>query len=236
VFAGAAARARRDARIQNLLNRLGVLLQDTTALHERIRQVFERQQRLCAKIRQIRQFMPYAVMDRLQHMAKTGDRSVRVEFRYVEKDEDRNGKVIDVVRWRADIVGMAAAPNALDISSLEEIGERLRVALSACTDAEPSAERTEGELRGWAEAIEGVDRCEADLDEATSGLGVFIELTNLRTLCWVCRKDADQIKAARAALQLTGARNAGDSAARNARDRWREEVERSHDGRDFRIP
>jgi hypothetical protein len=236
VFAGAVAKARRDIRTQNLVDRLGNLIQDREVLRQRIVDGFERQQKLRKRVGNIRDLLPYAVMDRLHHMTKTGDRNLRVEFGYQEKDEDRDQKVIEVTRWRAEVVGTLAAPQALEVAAIEEIGERLRSALAACGQAEASPERSERELRGWAESIESVDRSQVDLDEAVSALAAFVELTNLRGLCWVCRKDEDQVKAARAVLRMTGSRDVSDSTARRARDTWRDEIAASRKGAKFRVP
>jgi hypothetical protein len=93
-----------------------------------------------------------------------------------------------------------------------------------------------GKLRGWAVPIEGVDSCEAELDQATSALSVISDLASLRALCWVCRKDEDQIKTVRAALRITGARDTSDASARKTRDVWREEIKASHGGHEYRIP
>jgi exonuclease VII small subunit len=209
---------------------LAVFVRGTTSkpmrcllVRQRIVDVFERQQLLRKRIGKIRDSLPYVVMDRLHHMTKSGDRNVRLEFRHVERDEDRQGKVVDVVRWRPDIVATVAAPHALEVSSIEEIGDKLRSALTACNNGEANLERTERELRHWAESIEAVDRCEAELEEVESALSVFIDPSNLRGLCWVCRKDADQTKAARAALRAAGARDDAAGAGR-ALDAWRDEL------------
>ena len=235
VFAGAAAKARRDIRIQNLVDRLGNLIVTRDVLRQRIVDVFERQQRLRKRVGKIRNSLPYVVMDRLHHMTKTGDRNVRLEFRHVEKDEDRDGKVIHVVRWRPDIVATVAAPQALEVGPIEEIGDKLRIALAAANAAEANPDRTEREMRHWAESIEAVDRCEAELEEVELALAVFVDPSNLRGLCWVCRKDADQTKSARAAIRAAGAWD-DDAGARRARDAWREELKASRGGIEFSVP
>jgi len=174
-------------------------------------------------------------MDRLHRMTKTGDRNVRVEFGYPEKDEDRDRKVIDVIRWRSEVVGTVTAPHAIEVAVIQDIGKRLGSALAACNHAEASYERSEKELRSWVGAIEDVDRCETNLADALSALEAFLELTNLRGLCWVCPKDEDQVRAARAALRMAGSREVNDSTSRNARDTWRDEIVASRKGVKFKI-
>jgi hypothetical protein len=235
-FAGAAARARRDVRVQSLVARLAVLIADREVLRQRIADVFQRQQDLRKTVSKVRDALPFPVLERLHDMVKSGDRAVRLEFRHVEKDEDRDRKVIEVIRWRPDQVATAVAPAAIEVALVNDIGDRLRIALEACNHAEAATERTEKELRAWAESIEAIDRCESDLEEASAALSAFVDLQNLRGLCWVCLKDADQIKTAKAAMQLTGMRNADDRAARKSLIAWRQEIQASHAGLDFRIP
>lgn len=233
-FANAAAKARRDVRLQRLVARLAPLIAERDVLRQRITDVFGRQQELRRLVARIRESLPFPVLESLHDMVKTGNRGLRVEFRHVEKDEDRDGNPIDVVRWRSDQVANIAAPAAVEIVVVNDIGDRLRVGLEACNHAEASTERTEKELRAWAEAIEAIDRCESDLEEATTALSAFVDLQNLRGLCWVCRKDEDQVQTAQAAMRLTG-RNADERAARKSRDEWRQEIRTSHGGLDFRI-
>jgi hypothetical protein len=236
VFAGAVAKARRDIRTRDLVERLGNLIQDRDALHQRIVAVFERQRNLRQRIREIRDLLPYVVMDRLHRMTKAGDRNVRVEFGYLERDEDRNQKVIEVIRWRSEVVAMLAAPHAIEVAIVEEMGARLRSGLAACRQAQASPERSENELRGWAESIESMDRTQANLNEAVTALDAFVEPTNLRGLCWLCPKDEDQLKAARAALRIAGSRDVSDSTAQRARDTWRDQISASRKGAKFKVP
>jgi hypothetical protein len=235
-FAGAVAKARRDIRTQDLVARVGNLIQDREALHQRIVDAFEQQQRLRKRIAEIRHMLPYSVLDRLYRMTKAGDRNIWADFGYLEKDEDRNQKVIEVIRWRSEVVATLSAPNAIEVTPIEVIGARLRGALTACTQAEASPERSDKELRGWAESLESVDRCRAELDEAALALDSFGVPTNLRRLCWLCPKDADQVKTARAGLRMAGFREVSDTAARRARDTWRSELTASRKGAQFKIP
>jgi hypothetical protein len=234
-FAKAVARAGRDIRTGNLRTRLGSLVQDREALRRKILEELERQQTLHVKVKALRQMLPYPALTQLHQMGKTGNRIVRVDLGYLEKDEDRDQKVIEVMRWRPEVVGAVAAPHALDVGSIEAIGVRLRAGLAACMSADPNAEKADKELRRWADAIDDVDRCKADLVEATSALGSFAEPTNIGYLCWVCPKDEDQVEVARAVLRLAGSRDVTDSAAVRARNTWRKEIMIARKAQRFKV-
>jgi hypothetical protein len=235
-FASAVAKAGRDIRTTNLLVRLANLIQDREALRRRIHDVFERQQKLRKRVGGLRDVLPYAALDRLHQMSKTGDRNVRVDLGYLEKDEDRDRNVIDVVRWRPEVVGAITAPQALEVGIVEGIGKRLGTAVAACNHAEASSERSDKELRRWADAIEDVDRCEVNLRDAISSLESFVEPMNLSRLCWACRRDEDQVKVARVVLRLTGSRDVNDHAAGKARDTWRDEIMTTRKAVRFKVP
>ena len=183
-----------------------------------------------------RKLFPYAVLQRLHQMTKSGNRSIQVKFGYLENDEDQNGKVIEVTRWRLDTIGAVAAPEALGDLKLRDISQRLDLARTACSWAEASPDRTDTEMRAWSESIEGLDRCEVDLSDAESAVASFTAPANLRALCWLCTKDEDQIQTARAALRLSGTPRASKSDAHKARNVWRNELRASRNDAEFRIP
>jgi hypothetical protein len=234
-FATAVASARRDIRTQGLIERLGNLIKNRDALQQRIGSAFELQQQLRKRIAAVRQLFPYPVLSRLNRMTKFGDRKVHADFGYLEKDEDRNQNVIQVTRWKSEVIATVAAPHAIEMPPIELIGTRIGSALAACRQAEASPERSDKELRGWAESLEAVDRCHTELEVATLALDSFITPTNLRGLCWLCPKDEDQIMAASAGLRLAGVKEAGDRAARRARDAWRNDLIASRNGAQFKV-
>jgi hypothetical protein len=235
-FARAVAKAGRDIRTTSLVVRLANLIQDREGLLRRIHDVFERQQKLRKKVGELRGVLPYAALDRIHQMSKTGDRNVRVDLGYLEKDEDRDRNVIDVIRWRSEVVGAITAPQALEVGIIESIGKRLGTTVAACNHAEAILERSDKELRGWVDAIEDVDRCDVNLRDAIAALESFVEPMNLSRLCWSWRKDEDQVKVARVVLRLAGSRDVNDHAAARARDTWRDEIMTTRKAVRFKVP
>lgn len=236
-FSGATAKARRDVSLQKTKKRLEALLSDQESLRARIRALFERARELRDSVKAIREKLPYKAKERLQHAAKTGNRSITLEFATRVKVEDEKKNVREVTKWRSDIIGAVAAPNALDTTRLQDIVGRLRMAQSALDYGEASLERKETEMREWAEALEGIDRCGTELEELTADLELFKRMPNVSLLCWLCTSDEDQLACARVALQCTsGAATISNTAVRKARSSWYDEIVREHQGRPFRVP
>jgi hypothetical protein len=234
-FAKEAARARREVGRDDLVGRLRALLDDPVR-RERIVDAFERQQALKAEISRVRDMLPFAVKNRLHDMTKTGKSSVSLEFEYLENDEDREGNVIEVRKWRIDFIGAIGAPNALDTLRTDALGERLRAALTAFDQAKPSSDHSDKELRVWAEYLEGVDRSESEINEFVEELGKFKQPQSLNLLCWLCRIEQEQVAVTRAALQLTGRKAVTDGTARSTFNGWRRELITSRNALRLRVP
>lgn len=234
-FVKETARARKEVGRDALLARLRALLDDPVR-RERIVDAFERQQALKTEISRIRDMLPFAVKDRLHSMTKTGNSSVSLDFEYLEKDEDHQGKVIEVRKWQIDGIGAVRAPNALDALRIDALGERLRAALTTFDYADPSIDRSDKELRVWAECLEELDRCEAEIDEFIEELGKFMQPQNLSLLCWLCRIEQEQIAVTRISLQLTTKKSVTDGTARSTFNEWGRELVTSRNAIRLRVP
>lgn len=233
-FTNAVAHARRQVRTGALIERLRCLLDDPLR-RDRIVDGFERQRALLREIRRIRDLLPFVVKETLERVAKGGRNAVWLEFEYLEKDEDKDGNVFEVSRWRPETIGVVDSPSSIDLGRVDSIGEAFRAALTAYDYAKPSPEHPYRTLLGWAESLEALDRCESDLDELSNGLESFLRPMNLQLLCWLCRKESDQVDTVQAVLRLTGS-PAGGMAARSAWGAWRREISRAYQDRRFRVP
>lgn len=235
-FSGATARARREVSLQKTAGRLQALLDRKGPLQERVTRAFDRARHLRDDVRHIRDKLPYRVKERLLTATKTGNRSLTLEFETIEKVEDANGKVREVPRWRAEIVGFIAAPNALDMARLHDVTERIRAAGITLGQAQASLVRKESQMRAWAEALEGIDRFDADLAEIETDLETFLRTPNISLLCWLSPKEEDQIACVRLALQRASGTPSSNAAVRKARKSWYDEIVSAHDERRFRVP
>lgn len=234
LFRTEAARARREVRTDELVARLKLLLSDP-AKRERLQDGFERQQQLRRDVRRIRDLLPHSVKNRLHDMTKTANRNVQVQFEYRELIEEKDGKEREVSKWERRVIGTVTNPSAIDITTVDLLGERFRSARAALEYADPSPERTEKELRAWVRSLEDIEQCEADVDDAAEALDVFAQAENLKLLCWTCRHQDEQIQVARAALTLARGAEVLEGAARKPLEDWRRTLSDANQGRRFRI-
>ena len=234
-FSGATARARREVSLQKTVSRLQALLDRREPLQEQVAGAFERARLLRDEVKRLREKLPYRVKERLLNATKTGNRSVSLEFETIERVEDANGKVREVPRWRPEIVGFITAPNALDMARLHDVTERIRAAGIALGEAQASLVRKESQMGAWAEALEGIDRFDADLVAIETDLETFLRTPNVSLLCWLSPKDEDQLACARLALQCTSGAPTSNAAVRKARKSWYDDIVSAHEGRRFRV-
>ena len=231
-FAAEASRVRRELRVDDLIARASVKLNDA-AFRQRVASVAERQHQLREQVTQARDAWPQSLLGRLREMVKTGNRAVMIELRYAEYDREKKR---EVVSWQPFALGSIASIEAVDATHLRQIGERVRAAISALDEAKPSGEVSEKALRAWVESLEGVDQCAAELDEISLALESFHRPENLKLLCWTVRSYNEQIEIVKAVLGvLPHDGRPTDEAARLTRNSWHTEIRASNAGRDFRV-
>jgi len=167
--------------------------------------------------------LPHPAKKRLREMDANRDSSVVLEFVFARGLERANGR--EVNSWRPLTVGGIAAPQAINPVRIINLGKRLRYLQSASADAKGQS----------AAFFEKLDRCMADLVESERDLTQFLCPDNLKMLAWICARLPDQLAAARAALQLSGA-HTDEKAAVAALDRWRSQLLDLHGAHLVRVP
>lgn len=229
-FSSEVARVNREMRIDELVVRIKGRLDDPQ-YRDRLRAAIERQRQLRDEMARLHDLWPKSLLVRLAEIENTYH-LVPIEVRYVEKDE--NGR--DQYTYQPSDLGAVAGVDAMDLSHARDIGNRLREARTAVEDAKPSNQQPERTLRAWAESLDQLDRCEAELEDAFAEIRAFTTPENLQLLCWLVRRHDDQDEIVQAILELVSGKRATKADAAAAIRQWRGEIQAANGGRDFRVP
>jgi hypothetical protein len=229
-FASEARRVDREIEIDQLVERLSVLLSDASLL-DSIADARGRQSASRARIRAIREEIPQDIWKRLQDMRKTGNRVVQIEVRYVEKDE--RGK--DRYSWIVDNLGVVSGLGALDLDRMRVIMNQLEAAEDSRKHAHPNRDEPRQDLRRWAESLEAVSRIAVELGEIEGELELFLQPANLRLLAYVARNQDVRVKAAGFVLSQDSQSENPNLESGTVLKSWDDEIRRAKGNRDFRL-
>jgi O6-methylguanine-DNA--protein-cysteine methyltransferase len=157
---------------------------------------------------------------------------VPIEIRYVEKDE----KGREQYTYSPSDLGAVAGIDCMDLAHMRDIGNRLREARTAAEDAKPSNQQSERTLRTWADSLDQLDRCEAELEDAFTELKAFTKPENLKLLCWLVRRNDEQDAIIQAVLEHVTGKRVTRSDVEATKRKWSAEIRTANGNRDFRVP
>lgn len=227
-FSSEVQRVNRELRIDSLVARI-LERQSDESFADRLDAAINRQRELRDQITKLRDCWPEELLRRLADMGKSGNSSVMVSVRYVEKDEGGRPKYT----YQPVRIGSISTPGAMDRSALSAIATRLQDAQAALHEAIPDRQQKERKLREWIQAIDGLEQCEGELDEIPEGLAQFTAPENLKLLCWTVRPDHIQDAILRAALELMTGQSVSEEEARREKLALAGEIRKANGSRDF---
>lgn len=228
-FKEAAARATREIKIDSAIARIRERLEDPNyqprvqtlrAQHEEISQLMQRYRRM----------WPDNLYQVLLNMAKTRNRDVLIEVRYIEKDDD--GRALH--RWEPTVLGRVSSPGIFSSSTLSDAEMLIRAAEVTLIEAKPSPDAKLKQLEHWAISLESVERSEALLSEVQRELAAFNSPENLKLLCWLVRSDDDTLSVIARAVEILNGASISAARALEIRREWSSEIRQANSGRDFR--
>lgn len=220
----------RELRIDALVARLSCILSDPS-WGSRLRRALRRQDDLLMSILESRQRWPNRLMSQLETMSKTGKRHVVIDVRSLEYDEYQRHSVF---HWQPVTVGILTGLESFDCLRVRQIGRRLNEALAALGAATASPEQPEVTMQAWAEALEDLPRCEAELNAIATASKAFVRSENLKLLWLLVRRYADQMEVIRTALEAATGHVVSDLLVEQTRVAWDQEIRNAHGGRDFK--
>jgi hypothetical protein len=223
-------RVRKEQRVGHLKRRLAFHL-GNAGLPERIRALSERQRGTRKRLAEFRDLWPLFLVRRLQDISRTGNNSVRIEVKFLERDEE------DKVRskWEPRELGSITDVGVMNVSSLHDVATRLTAAEAALREA-AAGEQSERKLKKWVDILDAVDGCEADLELVPKAIEAFQRPENLKLLCWCVRSDADQLEVVLEVLRIISPESVSRNAARRTLNDWKKEICTEHNAQDLRVP
>jgi hypothetical protein len=222
----------RSNRISALRQRIETRKSDADYLAA-LRSSYERCETLRDQAVAERDGLPERVVRRLHDIRRGISRDVPGEVRYVEKDEDREGKVFDVVRWRPASLGTLMGVEGLDTGTISSIQETVRSAHNALRETAADEKRLEKALTNQINKLDAAATLPARLDSIERSLEMFRRPENYRALCWIAIRDDDR-EAVVARMLERQHQPAKLQHARAKIAEWRREIESAHGGRLFR--
>jgi len=229
-FRSEVSRIDRDLRIAALLSRLSVVLSDPS-LGSRLKKALQRQDEVFKSVLESRQRWPGRLMSQLEAMAKAGKRQVVIDVHSLEYDEYQRRSVY---HWQPVTVGSVTGLESFDSFRVRQIGCRLNEASMALGSAAALQEVPELTLQAWAEALEDLPNCEAELDAIATASKAFVRPENLKLLWLLVRRYADQVEVIRTALECANGHVVSDLLVEQTRVAWDQEIRKAYGGRDFR--
>jgi hypothetical protein len=233
-FAQAAARADKQLEVQQAADRLRTLLTDEQ-LRGRLHTAFKKQQTLSQRVRSARKGLPISLLSVLHDMAKTNRSNVVVEFERRELIEDKDGKEVEISKWEPTIVGVLSRPDALDLLAIDARAERFRQAIVTFDEAQATTDQLKKQLVAWARELDDIDVAARELKDAEDSLTAFLDVENLKRLCWLVHDSRDQLQIARYVLKKQRGTEVSEQAARRPLEDWERDLRAPHQGRRFRI-
>jgi hypothetical protein len=229
-FATEASRVRREVQVDDLVRRLDARLTDQ-GTRERVSTAFASYRALSEEFSSYCQSWPRSLVKRMQEMGRSGDRAVRIQYLYAEKDEKGN-----VTReWVDDSLGTIAGIDIFQPAVLTPVRERLSTARTALSFAVASREQSAKQLRQWLAEIEAADGSATEIDALRAKAASFNEAANLKLLCWTIRNDDDQISIVHAVVERISGTSVSIATARETRKQWQHGIRARNAGRDFRV-
>jgi hypothetical protein len=176
--------------------------------------------------------LPAQIVARLQEMARSGNPSVGVVFRYEDEDDDGNPKP----DWVPDQIGAVSGVAVWDQGNVRALFHALHEIRDTLREAHIDRAAGERKLRLWADKLDELSSCTGRVTELESALESFSELSNLRLLCFLVHNQDIAMNVARVVIeQESGAAAATPSAARALYKELSASVRTRAGGRDFRV-
>jgi len=229
-FSSEVSRIDRELRIDVLASRLSTAMSDPS-LGSRLDRALQRQEELCSSVLQSHQRWPSRLMSQLEVMAKAGRQHVVIDVRSLEYDEYQRRSAY---HWQPVSVGTVVGLESFDSFRVRQIGWRLHAALTAWNAATALQGVAEQTMRAWAEALEDLPNCEAELGAIATASKAFVRPENLKLLWLLVRRHADQMAVIRAALECENGHVVSDLLVEQTRAAWDREIRKANGGRDFR--
>lgn len=233
-FARAAATIEKQLELQQTADRLRALLTDEQ-LRTRLHDAFKKQQTLAQEVKDLRKQLPTSLLNVLHDMDKTNRSNVVVEFERRELIENKEGKEVEVSRWEPTTVGALTRPDALDLLALDALAERFRQS-KATFDIAQANDQLKKQLVAWVRALDDIDIAARELQDAQAAFTAFLDVENLKRLCWLVHDVRDRLQIASFVLKQQRGGEVSEQAAKRPLENWERELRAPYDGRRFRTP
>lgn len=174
-------------------------------------------------VRKARGRLPNRTLERLHDMTRRSNASVLIRACYAE-NEEVDGKVKEVRKWRDMSWQSIDAPHGLYIGTIEKIAEDLIAARAALNTAQPHVEMPRRELKALADELELLDSAASRLADSRHAFDLFMRPENLKRLPWVVRQEDARLGIVRWVLETVSGKHISESDARQALRKWHEEV------------
>ncbi|BEJ49327.1 hypothetical protein Ri1_19260 [Aeromonas dhakensis] len=221
-----------EIRRRKLIERLTLLREDKT-LAERIDSAKDKVLHARKLIDAFRNRIPNSIERHLLNMIKTSVQDVLIELKWEQIDEDGNKEV----RWIKTLLGKVQTCTFLDKSVIKELIEEIndiKRKYIEIIDFDVNAQLGNNKLDVLVKKVENFNLLESNIDGMVDDFKCFIEVQNLRLLCYLPSRDDERLSIAEYISQYH-ATSIGQVTARKLLSSFDENIRKVHNCLDFRI-
>ncbi|MGY3807864.1 hypothetical protein ACWNG8_12205 [Aeromonas veronii] len=221
-----------EIRRKKLIDRL-ILLREDKTLADRIDSAKDKVLHARKLIDAFRSRIPNSIERHLLNMMKTSVQDVLIELKWEQIDEDGNKEV----RWIKTPLGKVQTCTFLDKSVIKELIEEIndiKGKYIEIIDLDVNAQLGNNKLGVLVTKVENFNLLENNIDGMVDDFKRFIEVQNLRLLCYLPSRDDERLSIAEYILQYYGT-SIGQATARKLLSSFDENIRKVHNCLDFRI-
>ncbi len=177
--------------------------------------------------------MPSSIERHLLNMMKTSVQDALIELKWEQIDEDGNKEV----RWIKTPLGKVQTCTFLDKSVVKELIKEINDIKSKFIEIislDVNAQLGSKKLGALVTKVESFNLLESKIDGMVDDFNRFIEVQNLRLLCYLPSRDDERLSIAEYILQYH-ATSVGQVTARKLLSTFDESIRKVHNCLDFRI-
>jgi len=221
-----------EIRRKKLIERFTLLREDKT-LADRIDSAKDKVLHARKLIDAFRNRMPSSIERHLLNMMKTSVQDALIELKWEQIDEDGNKEV----RWIKTPLGKVQTCTFLDKSVVKELIKEINDIKSKFIEIislDVNAQLGSKKLGALVTKVESFNLLESKIDGMVDDFNRFIEVQNLRLLCYLPSRDDERLSIAEYILQYH-ATSVGQVTARKLLSTFDENIRKVHNCLDFRI-
>lgn len=221
-----------EIRRKKLIERFTLLREDKT-LADRIDSAKDKVLHARKLIDAFRNRMPSSIERHLLNMMKTSVQDTLIELKWEQIDEDGNKEV----RWIKTPLGKVQTCTFLDKSVVKELIKEINDIKSKFIEIislDVNAQLGSKKLGALVTKVESFNLLESKIDGMVDDFNRFIEVQNLRLLCYLPSRDDERLSIAEYILQYH-ATSVGQVTARKLLSTFDENIRKVHNCLDFRI-